>query len=229
MSPRPLPRAIVFDFDLTLADSTPGFVECHEFAAARMGLVTPDSDAVGRTIGTPLPLAFRELYAVDDEDVAREYVRLYQARADEVMTGLTVMLDGAADALRTIAAAGIPLAIVSQKLRYRVEAVLQREGLLDVFAAILGGEEVPELKPDPRGLLLAVERLGSQPGQAIYVGDTSIDAEAARRAHVPFIAVLTGFQSAGDFGPYSPVAVLDSVRELSSYLSISSPSRPPRA
>jgi len=207
-------NAIVFDFDLTLADSTAGFAECHRYAAAALGLAPPDRDAVGRTIGTPLVLAFRQLYPPESHGLAEEYVRLYQARADEVMTGLTFMLDGAAGVVRDLAAAGFSLAIVSQKLRYRLEAVLRRDALLDVFGAVLGGEDVPEFKPDPRGLLLAVERLGSTPERAVYVGDTVIDAEAARRAGLPFVAVLTGFAAAEDFAAYAPLALLDSVVQL---------------
>jgi phosphoglycolate phosphatase len=215
-----IPDAIVFDFDLTLADSRQGFIVCHEYAAVRTGLKPPDPDAVGRTIGTPLPLAFRQLYGLHDEEVAQKYIRLYQERADEVMTGLTVMLDGAAPAIRMLSGAGIKLAIVSQKLRYRVKDVLRREGLLESFALILGGEDVPAFKPDPRGILLALERLGSNPAETPYVGDTVIDAEAAARAGAPFIAVLTGYARAADFATYSPLAVLVSVRELPAHLGV---------
>ena len=70
------------------------------------------------------------------------------------MTSLTTMLPGAADALEALQDAGLRLAIVSQKLRYRVEDVLRREGLLECFLTILGGEDVPAFKPDPRGILM---------------------------------------------------------------------------
>jgi phosphoglycolate phosphatase len=222
MSPR-LPKAIVFDFDLTLADSTLGFVECHEFTAAQVGLPMPDAEAVGRTIGTPLPLAFRALYGIEDEGTSGEYIRLYQERADAVMTDLTAMLDGAADAIHSLSNAGILLGIVSQKLRYRVEAVLQREALLDAFATVLGAEDVPEFKPDPGGLLLAIERLRVAPAEALYVGDTLIDAEAAQRGGVPFVAVLTGFARTEDFAAYRPLTILASVRALPAYLGIALP------
>lgn len=214
------PNAIVFDFDLTLADSRQGFIVCHEYAASRTGLTPPDPDAIGRTIGTPLPLAFRQLYGIEDEDLTQRYIRLYQERADEVMTDLTVMLDGAAAAIKALSGAGIRLAIVSQKLRYRVEDVCRREALLKSFAVILGGEDVPAFKPDPRGILLAVEQLGTNPAETPYVGDTVIDAEAATRAGTPFFAVLTGYADAGDFARYAPIAVLDCVGDLPTHLGV---------
>src|SRR5581483_1305682 len=110
--------ALIFDFDLTLCDSTEGFHVCHDFAAEAMGLPPPSREAAGRTIGTPLPLAFIQLYGESHLDIRDEYIRIYQARADEVMTSLTVMLPAAPDAVRTLAASGYRLAIVSQKLRH---------------------------------------------------------------------------------------------------------------
>jgi phosphoglycolate phosphatase len=70
-------KAVIFDFDLTIADSTDGFHECHRFAAEAVGLTPPSHDAAGRTIGTPLPLAYVDLYGEDSVHLREEYVRLY--------------------------------------------------------------------------------------------------------------------------------------------------------
>ena len=210
--------AIVFDFDLTLADSRAGFEECHRHAAELLGLPVPTPEAAGRTIGTPLPLAFVDLYGAGVAERAEDYVKLYQARADAVMTGLTTMLPGAAAALQSLASAGLRLGIVSQKLRYRVEDVLRREDLLDCFGVILGGEDVPAFKPDPRGLLMAVERLEATREEVVYVGDTTIDAEAARNAGIGFVGLLSGYATRADFDTYKPLAVLRDVGELPEYL-----------
>jgi phosphoglycolate phosphatase len=214
------PRALIFDFDLTLADSTAGFDASHHYAAERLGLPPPDSDAVRRTIGIPLPFAVPILYGPAIDGRVDDYIRLYQARADEVMTELTVMLPGASETVRRLKAAGLPLAIVSQKLRYRVEAVLQREQIRDCFDVILGGEDVPAFKPDPSGLLLALQRLDVPASDALYIGDTTIDAEAARNAHLRFVALLTGPTPRQDFAPYKPLTVLDSVSDLPAHLGL---------
>ena len=206
--------ALVFDFDLTLADSTPGFIDCHEHAAAALGLPRPEPEAIGRLIGTPLPLVFIGLYGEEQIGLADEYIRLYQQRADEVMTDLTEMLPGSIDALLYLQDSGYALAIVTQKLRYRVEDVLKREGLLDCFTSIIGGEDAPDFKPDPRGLLLAIERLEAEPESALYIGDTAIDADTARRAGVGFIGVLTGHTEPEELMPFRPLAILDTVAQL---------------
>jgi phosphoglycolate phosphatase len=211
-------RAIIFDFDLTLVDSTAGFDASHGFAAERLGLTPPSRGAVRRTIGTPLPLAVPMLYGASIDGKLDEYIRLYQTHADEVMTGLTSLLPGARETVEQLRTAGVKLAIVSQKLRYRVEDVLRREGLLNSFDVVLGAEDVPAFKPDPRGLQMALERLGAEPDDALYVGDTTIDAEAAARAGLRFVAVLTGPTSAEEFADYKTEAVLLSVQDLPAFL-----------
>jgi phosphoglycolate phosphatase len=205
-------RALIFDFDFTLVDSSKGFIECHNFAAERSGLPSPAPETVRRTIGTPLPLAFVELYGAADEATIRPYVELYQARADEVMTPLTHLLPATAATIDALRKRSLALAIVSQKLRFRIEDVLRREGLLSSFDVIIGGEDLTRLKPDPEGLLLAVSRLGA--AGAVYVGDTVIDAGAAENAGLPFVAVLTGATLRDEFAPFRPAAILDDLATL---------------
>jgi phosphoglycolate phosphatase len=214
------PTAIVFDFDLTIADSRPGFIAGHTYAAQQTGVNVLDDETIARSIGTPLDIVVPRHFPGLDPDVVTEYIRLYRAKADEVMADLTTMLPGAAGTLRYLHEQGIQLAIVSQKLRHLVFAVLEREDLAGSFEVVLGGQDVPAFKPDPRGLQMALERLGVHADDAIYVGDTVIDAEAATNANMRFIGVLTGPTTAAEFEPYKKLTLLDSVNDLPGYLGL---------
>jgi phosphoglycolate phosphatase len=212
------PKAIVFDFDLTLADSRAGVAACHAYAMRELALPNADRKVSEATamIGTPLDVVFESLFPVSGE--GEEYLRLYHARADEIMTASTSLMPGAREVLASLRSACIPLAIVSTKLRSRIEDFLHREGLLPSFETIVGPEDVPAYKPDPQGLQLALERLSAAPDEALYVGDTVIDAETAQRASVPFIAVLSGFARKQDFEAFEPLALLERVADLSALL-----------
>ena len=83
-----------------------------------------------------------------------------------------------------------------------------------MFDVVVGGEDVAMHKPDPSGLLAAVECLGSAPTSALYVGDSVTDAETAKRAGVPFVAVLSGVTPREVFEDYSMYRVLESLSEL---------------
>lgn len=212
------PTAVIFDFDLTLVDSRAGFIAGHRHAAERMAVPAPTPEAITRAIGTPLETVVPRMFPDMSEAQAAEYIRLYRVKADEVMEDLTVVLPGAAEALQRLKDAGMQLAIVSQKLRRLVEPVLKREGWeIDV---VLGGEDVPAFKPDPGGLLLALERLGLEPDDAIYVGDTTIDAQAAANADMRFIGVLTGPTTHDEMKQEPSLALLASVGELPEFLGV---------
>lgn len=212
------PTAVIFDFDLTLADSRPGFVLSHRHAAARLGLPEPTLDAIGRSIGTPIEKIIPAWYPELSGDKVAQYIYVYRRRADEVMADRTEALPGAREVIDHLREAGLQLAIVSQKLRHLVQAVLDREGMkLDV---VLGGQDVPDFKPHPGGIQLAMQRLGVEADDSIYVGDTTIDAEAAKNAGVRFVGVLTGVTTREEFAPYASIGLLDSVRELPEFLGL---------
>jgi phosphoglycolate phosphatase len=134
------------------------------------------------------------------------------------MADATKVYPGVPRTLQALKAYLLRLGIFSTKFRYRIEAVLQREGLRDAFELIVGGEDVAQLKPDPEGLLVALEKLGCDETELLYVGDSATDAEAAQRAGVPFAAVLSGVTPSEILRRYPQRAILDDVSCLPHWL-----------
>lgn len=212
------PTAVLFDFDLTLADSRPGFIASHAYAAQALGVDAPTPEAIARAIGIPIHKVVPVMFVSQPAAWHAEYIRLYRLKADEVMADLTEVFPEARATVDHLRHAGLKLALVSQKLRSLIESVLEREGLR--FDAVLGGEDVPDFKPHPGGLLLAMSRLGVEADDAIYVGDTTIDAEAAANAGLRFVGVLTGVTTREEFAPHASIGLLDHVRELPEFLGV---------
>lgn len=192
-------RAVVFDFDYTLADSSAGTTECINFALANLGLPAVSPVRACETIGLSLPETFCVLTGIADKAIASRFACFFVQRADTVMEPRTRLYNSVPGTVAALRQRGIALAIVSTKFRYRIANILGRHGLCGQFDAVVGGEDVHDHKPDPSGLLLALAHLGVRPGEAFYVGDHVVDAEAARRAGVPFIAVLSGTCRKEDF------------------------------
>ena len=212
------PRAVVFDFDYTLVDSSRAVIACANYALSALGLPLASAEAICRTIGLPLPDILVELAGREHASRGEEFRRLFVSKGDEVGNELTVLLAEAAPAIHALRSCGLGLGIVSTKLRYRMEGFLRREGLLDAFTIIVGVEDVPAPKPDPSGLLLAVERLRVSPTDCLYVGDSVVDAETARRAGVPFLAVLSGVTPKEAFTAYPVHNIISGLAELPTLL-----------
>lgn len=211
-------QAVLFDFDYTLADSSEGAVECINFALTEMGLELVSAELACRTIGLSLNETFLALGDHHEPHHCAEFYRLFVHRAEQVMAKLTVLYESVPATVEALRDGGLQLGIVSTKYRRRIHEVLTREALLHGFEVVIGGEDVERHKPHPDGLFEAIERLGCSTESVVYVGDSVVDAELAKRAGVPLIVVLSGVTPRADFDEYEPLAVLESVSDLPKFL-----------
>ncbi len=205
---------VTFDFDYTLADSSRGVLDCINHAFKGMDLPKVAAEDAQRTIGLSLPNILVTLAGREQKGRAGEFASLFVEKANEVMTDLTFVFEEVPEVIRRLKDEGMTLGIVSTKFRRRIEEILGREDLLEPFDIIVGGEDVSRHKPDPEGLLAAIERLGGSPLGSLYVGDSVTDAETARRAGVPFAAVLNGVTPREAFKDYPAYKILDNLGEL---------------
>jgi phosphoglycolate phosphatase len=207
-------QAVICDLDFTLADSSQGVVACVNEALVSLGLPPTSAAHIHATLGLSLPHTLQALTGIADAVIATEFTRRFVAHADQVMHGLTLLYPWVAETVQTLRAAGHRLGIVSSKYRYRIERILAESGLTSQFEVIIGGENVAQPKPDPAGLLLALQRLHLPASDVLYVGDHPVDAEAASRVGVPFMAVLTGTSDVSSCAPYPVHSFLANVSHL---------------
>ena len=107
---------------------------------------------------------------------------------------------GLEDVIFQIRAAQLPLGVVSGALRCEVELVLNRAGIAQNFAVIVGGDDIKVSKPEPDGYLLAVERLNqnyptlkAQASDCLAIEDTPAGIEAAKRAGMQVVGVANTY------------------------------------
>jgi len=191
-------RAILFDFDGTIALSEPMHFAAFAEVLAGRGLVLTEPAYYERYVS----LIDRECLERMIEDYARPDLRadlpaLLTAKAEAMADRLArgVPLCPGVRAFVARAAAHAPLAIVSGALRDEIAGVLERAGLDRFFASIVAAEDVPAGKPDPQGYHLAVERLRAQTladleaSQCLAIEDTPKGIAAARAAGMRVIAL----------------------------------------
>ncbi len=195
-------QAIVFDFDLTLADSRTAIVQCLRYGLEHLGLPPLSDERIVTAIGLSLPATLTYLTGIDDPSITTVFENQVLERSGEITVGLTTIFETVPPLLASLRSSGLALGIASTKYRCRLEAILRRDDLLHHFDVIVGGDDVDRHKPDPAGLLQALDRLGGAPEHLVYVGDHPVDAEAAQRAGIAFVAVLTGHSTSEDFAVY---------------------------
>jgi phosphoglycolate phosphatase len=212
------PQSVIFDFDYTLADSSAGVFACVNTPLTEMGFPNASRAQSDATIGLPLVETFSRLTGFCDGDRGTEFADRFHRHAELVMVDSTRMFEFVPEVLSEIASRGAALGVASTKGRKHIEEILEREKLRDAFGAIIGGNDVANQKPDPEALFTALMRLRGDPSTALYVGDSVIDAEAAQRAGVAFVAVLTGVTERPAFDRFPVAAVLEDASELPSWI-----------
>ncbi|WP_322086901.1 HAD family hydrolase [Burkholderia sp. BCC1999] len=207
-------RAVIFDFDLTLADSSAAIIECTEYALHQLGAAGATPAQIDAVIGLTLPQMFHSLTDETEPARADAFARHFVARADEIMVPGTRIYPEVPPLLAQLREQGLAVAIVSSKFRYRIEAILERNGLHTLVDVLIGGEDVQRHKPDPEGLVQALARLDLPARAAIYVGDHEVDAQAAERAGVSFVGAVTGMTSFDAWARAGKQAVPTHIGEL---------------
>jgi phosphoglycolate phosphatase len=212
------PSAVLFDLDGTLIDSAP---EIH--AAVNRALGTEDlpmlspaqvRSFIGNGVGV---LLSRCLAALGHDGTGPRHARLMAAfLADyETRFGLTTLYPGVADMLAALAQAGHPMGICTNKPEGPTRAVLGYFNLLRYFPVIIGGDTLPQRKPDPAPLRHAHALIGG--GPAFFVGDSEVDAETAHATPLPF-ALFTGGYRTASVVDLAPVMAFDHHATLTDWL-----------
>ena len=113
---------------------------------------------------------------------------------------------------------GIDLGCVTNKRAQFAESILKKLGLLDDFGIVVAGDTLPKRKPDPMPLLHAARHFHVAPENALMIGDSCKDVEAARAAGFQVLCVTYGYNFGRDIRDAGPDAVVDSLAELPSLI-----------
>jgi HAD superfamily hydrolase (TIGR01509 family) len=201
-------RAVLFDWDGTLADTAEASYRCYVQLFSELGIPF-DRETYARTYSPNWYQTFRAL-GLDEEHWSRADERWLAHFANERIE----LLDGARHVVETLAARGLATGIVTSGSRGRVERELELHGLAEHLHERVYGCEVKEKKPHPEGLLLCLDRLRVRAEEAIFVGDSPEDIEMARAACVYSVAVTGGYPNRQALLASKPDAYTESIRAL---------------
>jgi phosphoglycolate phosphatase-like HAD superfamily hydrolase len=199
-------RTVLFDLDGTLLDHLPAIHRCYAHTLPQLGRPAPTVDQVRRAIGGGLENAMRCF--VSEAELPRA-LALYRAYWDKTLLDGVELMPGARELLRALRAAGITLAVLTNKHGHSSRRVCQHLGIAQLLEGVFGAGDTPWLKPDPQLTAHALATLRADAATACLVGDSPFDAETARRGGIQGFFVATGTHSAEELraagaGPVFP-------------------------
>jgi HAD superfamily hydrolase (TIGR01509 family) len=180
-------RGVLFDLDGTLIDTWDLYIEAYIRSFEPHFKRRLSLEELLRLRPTSEIRVFRRALAAPEAAAAhREFLRQYRTLHPTLFGGVYA---GVLDMLDALRRRELPLGLVTGKSRPAWEITASLVGL-GPFQVVVTDEEVREAKPDPEGLFLALAHLGLAPAEALYVGDSVVDAQAAHAAGIPFAAAL---------------------------------------
>ena len=205
---------LAFDLDGTLADTAPDLAAALNHCLERLGRDGIPPESVRHLVGHGARALLRKGLAAtgnsDEALVDEAFPFFLDYYAENICVG-TRPFEGLEQALDDLSAAGVALAVCTNKPESLSLRLIKALGWSGRFAAVIGGDTLPVRKPDPAPLREAIARAGG--GRTVFVGDSITDADTARAIAVPLVAVSFGY-SDRPVGQLSAERVIDHYREL---------------
>ena len=180
-------RAVLFDWDGTLANTAEASYRCYEKLFGSYGIAF-DRDAFQRTYSPNWHLTYTALGLAEERWPEADARWLTHYCEEKV-----VLIEGAREALLRVRDAGLRAGIVTSGDRARVGREVADFGVASLFQVMVCAEDTLNRKPHPEALLRALGRLGLGPAEAVYIGDSPEDVHMAQAAGVLAVGIPGGF------------------------------------
>lgn len=214
-----LPWLVMFDLDGTLMDSVPDLAAAVDKMLMLLGREPAGIERVRDWVGNGSRVLVRRALAgqLDHDGVADELADEALALFMQAYAGgheLTAVYPGVRDCLDWLRERRVKLAIITNKPAQFIEPLLEEKGLAGYFDWLVGGDTLPQQKPDPAALFWVMDKAGVAPSESLFVGDSRNDVRAAKAATVRCVALTYGYNHGEPIADEQPALVLDDLREL---------------
>jgi len=214
-----LVKAVIFDWDGTLADTKKAVVQSFQKVLGEAGCSVSDGFIERRMgIGTKKTIieAFRECHMRLDvstlEKLAKEKIRI-QAR----LTYIVRLFDGVAELLEALHGR-IQIALATMSSRKVVDKLLPEKRIEGYFDFVITADEIVNPKPNPEVFLVSAAKLGVKPEDCVVVEDSVFGVRAAKAAGMKCIAVSSGAYSREELGKEKPDIIVNALTEKETML-----------
>ena len=171
---------VIFDFDGTLADTSRGVL-------GTLGVPVPDESVLRGFIGPSLYTSFTGITGLDDER-ANEAIELYRSVYNPRGVYECELYDGMKELLSELKQNGVSLSVASSKPQNALDKVVDHLGIRECFDRVIGAD--PGVKHDDKADLVVAARTREN---AVMIGDSRFDIEAAKKVGIKSIAAGYGF------------------------------------
>lgn len=211
-------KAVIFDLDGTILNTLGDLTSSVNFALGKNNLPQRSQEEVRMFVGNGIRLLIERAVPSDaDVCVVDKCFRDFKAYYKNNSAVHTKPYDGIRELLLSLKTKGIKTAVVSNKADFAVQSLVD-EYFNGLFDYSVGECEGVRRKPFPDSVLRAMSVLKVKADECIYIGDSDVDIETARNAHMKCVAVTWGFRDKHFLESLNPDFIIDNPNEFSHIL-----------
>jgi HAD superfamily hydrolase (TIGR01509 family) len=184
---------LLLDLDGTIVDAFTTIHRAYEHVLPQFGLPKPTLRQVRRAVGGGLENAMRHFLS---EALIAEAVKLHVAYTDTILLEDVKLLPGAMELLRAQRAAGVALAVFTNKRGDHARLICDHLGVTPFLRGIFGARDTAWLKPQPEFAAFVLAELGATREHTLLIGDSPFDVKAAHNGGFRCWCVTTGTHDA---------------------------------
>ena len=201
-------KCVIFDFDMTLVDSSYAIRDTMNMLAGSQGLPPVTREQVLEVIGMPIKESWLKVWNRFEEEWLENYRESF---LESEFKGI-IPFPGTEKALTFLKERNVALGVASN--RYSPVNPMKATGLFNYFGSAVGMGDVENAKPAPDMILKSMNDLGFGPEDSLYVGDTADDMAAARAAGIKGLGMTTSSSSREKLLDAGAWKVADAIEEL---------------
>ena len=211
-------KAVLFDMDGTVLDTVGDLTDAINVSLEKFGFPQRGTEEVKSFLGKgPAHFVNCAVPEGTDEATKQQILAFYGPYYDSHCQIKTAPYPGIMELLKALKARGIKLAVISNKQEPAVKALAKQH-----FGALLelavGTSPSIRCKPDPSAVLAAMEELGLEKSETLYVGDMDVDLNTARNAGIDCVCVAWGFLGRKKLEALGAEHIVDSAEELLEFI-----------
>lgn len=211
-------KAVFFDLDGTLVDSALDIYLAMNAALDELGYPSVTQADVRIWVGRGAPqlcyCVLKHQQQTVDPEQQHKLLQVFMRHYEKNVCVDSKLYEGVSEFIEACQKRGLYMACITNKPYQPAHDLLQALNLLSPFQLLLGGDSLTHRKPHPESLLHALNYFAIKPEEALMIGDSRNDVEAAHAAGMPCYALTYGYNHGEPIQDCKPDLILDSLNQL---------------
>jgi len=207
-------KAILFDFDGTLANTLPFYIQAYDITLRTLGLIKTEKEIVDSCFGKRVIDTCTLLGIPEKTD---EFSELYFAAIKELFKN-SKLFDDTLETLVTLHNKGIKLAIITFAYRWYIDQMMAQFKLSSIIDLVISADEVAHAKPHPEAVLTSIKNFNVSISETLVVGDSKSDILMAKAASSKSVLMFppeyTKFYNFEDLKKTNPDYIVSNMKEI---------------